>query len=632
MAEGSAKNSLDIDINEIIAKLIRENIEKLFSKAVSFAKDKHKKVLIDIGKGFERYLKKSYEKYSKIKTLIYRNDPRHIYDFFEPNDLVFKGACVNSRNVGEILKISNYLIIEGTGGIGKSMLMKHFFIDSLIKGDKIPVFIELRDINNFEGALIDYIWHSMSLLGFNYEKEYFFYALASGRFIFLFDGFDEVNTSKNHDVFKQIDDMCDHYDQNHYIVSSRPIPSRFIDFQRFSILEAQRLTKKQAIDMTKKLEYDATLKSRFIKELEGGLFERHESFASNPLLLNIMLLTYDHYSEIPEKLHTFYQQAFETLYLKHDATKSGYKREMKAKLTMNQFSKVFARFCFQTFLEGKISFSPDELHCTMNEVAKHFDKVVAEDFISDLEDSVCLMRREGLDYRFTHRSFQEFFAACFIKELRDDQQKMVCIKLIAGRYNTRFSPDSVLNMLYDMSEKRFEQNVILPTLQELHDPEATPDEQFLKHFDYFAEGIEISNESVQMENGDVQFLATDEYGMNVYLKEDLVFFMIEHAINLRKFEQPTGKAVPIEAIDAIRKNVLPFVEKEVVLNGRVSPRSTGSEMCFSTKEIGEYPILLDCARTSFVGETINAAMRLRIVLEEERVSSTKEIHDMLGLL
>ena len=70
---------------------------------------------------------------------------------------------------------------------------------------------------------------------------------------------------------------------------------------------------------------------------------KHESFASNPLLLNIMLLTYDNYADIPEKLHLFYSNAFETLYIKHDATKGGYKREFKTKLSSDDFKRVFVR-------------------------------------------------------------------------------------------------------------------------------------------------------------------------------------------------------------------------------------------------------------------------------------------------
>lgn len=52
-------------------------------------------------------------------------------------------------NVNSILDKSNFVIIQGTGGIGKSTLMKHLFINELEKKDLIPIFIELKDMNDF---------------------------------------------------------------------------------------------------------------------------------------------------------------------------------------------------------------------------------------------------------------------------------------------------------------------------------------------------------------------------------------------------------------------------------------------------------------------------------------------------
>lgn len=38
----------------------------------------------------------------------------------------------------------------------------------------------------------------------------------------------------------------------------------------------------------------------------------------------------------------------------------------------------------------------------------------ADDFIDDASNSVCMLVTEGLDYKFSHRSFQEFFGAGYI--------------------------------------------------------------------------------------------------------------------------------------------------------------------------------------------------------------------------
>jgi predicted AAA+ superfamily ATPase len=46
--------------------------------------------------------------------------------------------------------VTDFIIIQGTGGIGKSTLMKHLFINELEQKSLIPVFLELKDINDFE--------------------------------------------------------------------------------------------------------------------------------------------------------------------------------------------------------------------------------------------------------------------------------------------------------------------------------------------------------------------------------------------------------------------------------------------------------------------------------------------------
>ena len=149
------------------------------------------------------------------------------------------------------------------------------------------------------------------------------YALQAGCFMFLLDGYDEIATQKRDIFFGKLDAFCDRYSKNYFIISSRPY-SEFVEFQRFTVLSMCNLSKEQAISLINKIEFDLDVKQHFIEALQSHLYSKHKSFASNPLLLNIMLLTFDNYAEIPEKLHLFYSNAFETLYSKHDATKSEY--------------------------------------------------------------------------------------------------------------------------------------------------------------------------------------------------------------------------------------------------------------------------------------------------------------------
>lgn len=507
-------------VSGCIKSILEKYADPIIEKIVGFTKSEWEKFKIDSDIVFIKYLKNSYEKYSKVKTILYRTEPKYLYNFFEfPNLRKGHEDFVVSLDINNLLNISNFLIVQGTGGIGKSTFMKHLFINELEKKDLIPIFIELKDLNDIDNEynLSDFIFNKLYNLGSVVNKDYLEYALKSGCFLFLLDGYDEVISDKKNNFFKKLTDFCDRYSNNYFIISSRPY-SEFIEFQRFTILTLCDFTKKQALSLVSKIEFDENIKKQFCKALNESLYDNHKSFASNPLLLNIMLLTYDNYAEIPEKLHLFYANAFDTLYSKHDATKGGYKRELKSKLSFDSFKKVFSNFCFITYFQGKMEFSYDELTLFLKKSKINNLEFNIEAIIYDLVNSICVIYKEGLNYRFTHRSFQEYFTAIFLKELSDESLKRMGIELIK-KDTYRATHDSVFRMLYDMSEERTEQNIILPLL-ELIEEECQIDKYdfyFTKiepifEFDYF-ESDSKAQLVIRTESGDeyVQFVRNFAY-------------------------------------------------------------------------------------------------------------------------
>lgn len=447
--------------------ILEKYAEPVVRKIIELSKDEWEKFKVDFDIAFTEYTQNSYDKYSKIKTVLYRTEPKNIYDFFEvPFLKIDHKGIFKANSVNRILDISNFVIIQGTGGIGKSTLMKHLFINELEKKDLIPIFIELKDVNDFDAEyeVENIILKKLIDLGSNLNKKYFEYALKSGCFLLLFDGYDEILTQKKDIFFKKLDSFCDRYSQNYYVISSRPF-SEFVEFQRFTVINTCPFSKEQAISLINKIDFELGIKQRFVNALDNELFEKHESFASNPLLLNIMLLTYDNYAEIPEKLHLFYANAFETMYSKHDATKAGYRRELKSELSYDSFKKVFSYFCFITYVQGRTEFSYDDLVVVLNKVSINRVVFKISNYICDLVNALCVLYKEGLNYKFTHRSFQEYFVAFFLKELPDESMKQLG-KQIIYKDTLRASNDNVFGMLCDMAEDRFEQNILLPILKE----------------------------------------------------------------------------------------------------------------------------------------------------------------------
>ncbi len=467
---------MDIVGNEIVKSVVEKFAEPLIKQLAKLSKDEWEKFKIDFDCVFTKYLSKSYDKYSKIKTVLYKTEPQYIYDFFEPPTIHRQpDQYLETGDVNTILDISKFIIIQGIGGIGKSTLLKHFFVNELEKKDLIPIFIELKDINAIDDdyTIEDLLFCKLSNLGSTLKKEYIEYSLNSGCYLFLLDGYDEILSNKKDAFFRKLDEFCDRYTDNYYIISSRPY-SEFVEFQRFTVLKALPLSEEQSVALVSKINYEQAVKERFIYELQNGLYDNHKSFASNPLLLNIMLLTYDNYADIPEKLHLFYSNAFETLYSKHDATKAGYKREMLSKLTYDSFRKVFAYFCFMTYLKGSTQFTYDELKDILNRIKIPRLEFGIDDYIYDIVNSLCVIYKDGFSYVFTHRSFQEYFTAVFLKELSDAKLQEYGVQMIK-RESSRAVNDAVFSMLYDMADEKFEKNILLPVLIEYE--EAVPEEE-----------------------------------------------------------------------------------------------------------------------------------------------------------
>ena len=487
--------------NDLASKFMNaifdEYLSPLISKIANKLKITYNEVKINLEIPFQAYLTNSYEKYSKIKTIIYGIEPKKLYDFFEIPFLK-KGSDIIKPTTTKILTdLSKFLIIEGSGGIGKSTLMKHLFLSELKLKDYIPIFIELKDFNE-EGHLDleKLLLKKLNQFHNTFQEEYLDYALQSGCFLFLLDGYDELYSENQNEFFKKLNDFCDKYPENHYILSSRPYSeSEFIEFQRFTVLKAVSFTKEQAISLITKIEYpDEELKDKFIRDLESGLYDRHKSFASNPLLLNIMLSTYNDYAEIPQKLHLFYYQAFDTMLSKHDATKS-YRRKILSDLSSDTFKECFAIFCFLTYQKAKTEFTFPEI----DEIFKKFPPRIKNvlnigDFIDDLGNALCVLYREGNRYKFTHRSFQEYFAAYFLNIQTDSKMRDYSFLLIeSGKFST--SADSVFPMLEDMSTQRFNNNILIPLLNKFEESKSGEEDLFEYYILNFPVKIEISLDS-----------------------------------------------------------------------------------------------------------------------------------------
>lgn len=448
-------------------------VNKIFTKGKEFLNDLNEKEKIQWGIAFEKYLKKTNESFSKTKTLLYRDTPVDIYDFYECISLLKAGEThIDTQEINNILNEGHKILITGLGGVGKTILMKHLFLNTIKTTNLIPVLIELRRINGKTVSDFDlkkYIIDTLKDYNLNLSEKYYDYTFDEGYYVFLFDGYDEVEDKLKITLKAEISKFSLKYNKNYFIISSRP-SSEFISWENFLELKSLHLNKEQAISMIKKLKYDTKVKESFCKDLENGLLENYHTFASIPLLLIIMLLTYEATATIPNKLNEFYEQAFSVLFNKHDATKGLYTREIRSKLGYESFKKAFSYFCFRTYFESKYSFSHSEISffiTKINDKKLEIPEIKSRDFLYDLMYSVCMILEDGLEYKFIHRSFQEYFAAIYIRNLSDEKQKNF-FKSYLNRGITN-NDVSFYQILYELQRERFILNILEPFINEVED-------------------------------------------------------------------------------------------------------------------------------------------------------------------
>jgi hypothetical protein len=73
---------MNIITTGIAKKVLEKYAEPIIKGIVSVSKQEWEKFKVDFDITFSKYLENSYDKYNKIKTILYRTEPKYIYDFF----------------------------------------------------------------------------------------------------------------------------------------------------------------------------------------------------------------------------------------------------------------------------------------------------------------------------------------------------------------------------------------------------------------------------------------------------------------------------------------------------------------------------------------------------------------------
>lgn len=435
---------------------------------------------------FQIYIDKAIEYYSQKKTLLRPESPSDFRSIYVCNDLMQKinrnaaahnmgssSVTLHNATLTDLAAVSRNIIIQGTGGIGKSMFLTHLFLSSAVEykpGKDLPVFASLKDYKNTAITIEEFIYSAIASFVPEISRDKVKELIQERTIIALLDGLDEIPGSIKTAFFSNVDSYVKRYPGARIVISSRPTPL-FVQLSRFHVLEILPLTRDQAVEMVEKIDFwDPEAQKSFIHALKRHLYRSHKEFASNPLLLTIMLMTYSYYGDIPGRMHIFYAKAYETMARLHDATKL-LKRPFSTGLTPEDFAKYFSEFCARTYKDEVLEFTEIDFSRYMDKIIKKIPvgerRITSSDFLIDLTDNLCIMYCEGNKYYFIHRSFQEYFTAVFFSSALEN--KLLKLGDFFNNMKHRAGTDKTFYMLYDMIPEKIERFVFLPFLHSLFD-------------------------------------------------------------------------------------------------------------------------------------------------------------------
>ncbi len=459
-------------IKGIVDTFVAPKLEK-FKQKISLT---NKRYLIPTQDHFQEYFYRTYKRLSTVNTLVFNNSQKLLKEIYIPLTLRTRQNNEKERKYkiegypSTITKNYQKVLITDTAGMGKSTLMKRIFLDIIDKRIGIPILIELRRLTK-EKKILDEIHEQLNAVNKEFNKDLLLELIIDGEFVFILDGYDEISLSDREDVTQDLQNFVSKANINYFFLTSRPEGAlkSFGDFQEFTI---EPLKKKEAFELLRRYDNHGSVSLLLTKKLSEFEMSNVEEFLTNPLLVSLLFTAFEHKQVIPFKKHIFYRQVYDANFESHDLTKGdSYMHEKLSGLDIDDFHRVLRFMGFRCLKLQKIEFSKDELLQIITEAQDFCTglKFRSSDFLKDLLINVPLFSQDGIYYRWSHKSLQEYFAAQFIYLDAKSKQRTILERIYISADLSRFS--NILDLYYDIDFKTF-RNLFISNIvneYEVHD-------------------------------------------------------------------------------------------------------------------------------------------------------------------
>lgn len=354
------------------------------------------------------------------------------------------------------------ILLLGEAGQGKTTVLKRVFmlmVDRFLRGhgksEPIPLYIALREIANFTGDALDTLWAAVKedfLLSF----EQFASLARKNRFVFLFDGFDEIrgeltqrtiNERASGKVFAYPAVLSCRKNFYEFYLSISAIEELYSWRVELQPLAWSHSMREYALSFCRK-KWEQTAGTQnpvppaeyIVKTIEASPELR--DLAQRPLLLVMILDLFTDSEEASERewnAAKLYQRYTEK-WLRHEAAKpdSVLKWHEKAVLMQEIAWSIHATRAANAFLHERYQNSAITQHdflLLLERIAPRFRHIPLIQIFDDICLRTFLIANDGDAHSFIHKSFQEYYVGKYIFErLRSREQPADAAAHVLGEF------------------------------------------------------------------------------------------------------------------------------------------------------------------------------------------------------
>jgi hypothetical protein len=416
-------------------------------------------------------------KIRKVKTLGQLDKAVDLTSFYCDSHVFIENKRILVRGI-EDFACSGSILIEGIAGQGKSIFLRYLCSVETIKGKCVPIFAELRRVQQGQ-TLVDFLIKTLRCYHIDVDEVTLSDLANSGKLVLMLDAFDEVREDSKERILHELEAFGAEHESLQILITSRPdsglAACPHLQVVRLSDLKGDEYTK-----VIYKVTDDGELAEQLIKQVKthkGGI----KDLLLTPLMVTLLVIRYKSFQELPQQLSDFYDSLFQLLLQRHDGLKPGYTRSRRCRMNDRQYREAFEAFCFiaKRYRNNQLTYA--EAYDASDSALK--DRSLTEDaeaFVTDIVKVTCLLVKDGEEFRFIHKSVQEFYVASYIAGKADVAAEKLYARLFAKDQCWNFSQE--LRFLAEIDRHRYFKFGVLPFLSAffsinadefLHPPKAT---------------------------------------------------------------------------------------------------------------------------------------------------------------